>query len=90
MNNTNTNINTVARSIFVVDGGFVFRVESAERQGDMWITKGADVIRVWGTTKGLGEIALNGPTAKTVLDPCGDVFIPVRQVRFICPCVGQE
>ena len=26
-------------------------------------------IRLWGTTRGLGEIASNGPTAKTVLDP---------------------
>lgn len=44
----------------------------------------AHVVRVWGTTKGLGEIALNGPTAKTVLDPCGVVhYHPLTEVLSI-------
>ena len=29
------------------------------------------VIRIWGTKKGIGELALNGPQPSTVLDPCG-------------------
>lgn len=34
----------------------------------------ANVIRTWGTSKGLGEIASAGPTSSTKLDPCPDVI----------------
>ena len=33
----------------------------------------ASVIRKWGTEKGLGEIAKDGPTDETVLDKCNGV-----------------
>lgn len=38
--------------------------------GDMCTVESAAVIRVWGTTKGLGEIAEDGPNQNTKLDPC--------------------
>lgn len=44
-----------------------------ERNGSEVVIRNASVIRIWGTTKGLGEIAAGGPTAKTLLDPCGVV-----------------
>lgn len=44
------------------------------------ITQGS-VIRVWGTTKGLGELR-NGPTDQTKLDPIGTVRVPVHAEIF--------
>ena len=42
-----------------------------ERKGSDCKLFNASVIRSWGTTKGLGEIAQGGPTSTTKLDPCG-------------------
>ena len=53
--------------IVVIDRGFVY-VGRTEWDGDMLIIRNAKNIRVWGTSKGLGEL-VNGPTSKTVLDP---------------------
>ena len=41
-----------------------------ERNGSDCKLHDAAVIRTWGTTKGLGEIAKDGPTSSTKLDPC--------------------
>jgi len=41
-----------------------------ERKGSECKLHDASVIRTWGTTKGLGEIAKDGPTSSTKLDKC--------------------
>ena len=54
--------------IVILQRGWVM-VGRFERNGSDCKLHNASVIRVWGTTKGLGEIAVNGPIqGKTVLD----------------------
>lgn len=56
------------------------------REGDMCTLRDAEVIRRWGTTQGIGEIALNGPTGNTVLDPCGTVTFHVLTSVMVIDC----
>ena len=58
--------------IVIAQRGWVF-VGGYTEDGDEVALTNAKVIRQWGTTKGLGELALNGPTSKTVLDDAGVV-----------------
>lgn len=55
--------------IVVLQRGWVM-VGRFERSGNDCKLFDASVIRVWGTTKGLGEIAADGPTKDTKLDKC--------------------
>lgn len=74
--------------IVVIEGGWVLVgiVKQKSTSTSTVALVNAHVIRQWGTTKGLGEIALNGPTPKTVLDKLGVAFVQLRQVRFTIPC----
>lgn len=66
-------------AIVVVDRGFVY-VGEVEISEDWCIVTRAKNLRIWGTTKGLGELALGGPTEKTKMDDVGVVRIPMRAV----------
>ena len=76
------------KHIVVLQAGFVFMGEwhPATKTQPAYITNAFN-IRKWGTTAGLGEIALNGPTKDTVLDPCGTVVLDNPQaLLFTIPC----
>lgn len=60
------------------------------REGDMCTLADASVIRRWGTTKGIGEIALGGPTESTVLDPCGTVAFHILTSVMVIDCAESE
>jgi len=76
-------------AIVVADRGFVY-VGNIEHDGEWCIVTGAKNIRYWGTTNGLGELALCGPTDKTKLDDVGTVRIPARAVINIIDTDGAK
>ena len=94
MTKTKTKANAVrvpnGKIIVIVDAGWVFLADSVteEQVYGMPVIRmmGASVIRAWGTTAGLGEIALNGPTKDTVLDFAGQVDIPHGKVLGMIEC----
>lgn len=55
--------------IVILQRGWVM-VGKLERNGSECKLHNASVIRNWGTTKGLGQIAADGPTSSTKLDKC--------------------
>jgi hypothetical protein len=79
-------MDTVIREeIVVITAGWVVMGMVEEKADRVLITE-ASVVRSWGTTAGLGEIALNGPTPNTVLDPAGVVECYKEAVIMRIPC----
>lgn len=58
--------------IVILQRGWVFIGRWSE-DGDNCSLDNAYVIRIWGTTKGLGELALEGKQSSTKLDKAGHV-----------------
>lgn len=74
--------------IVVLQRGWVM-VGTLEKNGSECKLRGASVIRNWGTTKGLGEIAINGPTKDTKLDKCGGV-VEFDYLTVVCSISVNE
>jgi len=90
MFNTDTNANHLSNpdgliNVVVLQRGFVY-VGRVYINGSEVRIKDASCIRNWGTTKGLGQLVLNGPTDKTVLDPIGEIIVHELAVVSFSPC----
>jgi hypothetical protein len=75
--------------IVVVESGWVFAAVLEESATHISSSDCA-VIRSWGTTNGLGQLALKGPTKETVLDMCNITHIPKTKVLFTMECTPLE
>jgi hypothetical protein len=62
--------------IIILDRGWVFIGFIKKSVDDFFFIERAHCIRFWGTTDGIGQLALSGPTEKTKLDRAGTVTVP--------------
>lgn len=72
--------------IVVLQRGWVV-VGRWHRDGDDVTITDAQVIRRWGTSRGLGEL-VNGPTSSTTLDPGGTIRTHVLGVVLTIDAAG--
>lgn len=77
------------QKIFIVSENWVFCGEP-EMSGDQYVRlRNCYNIRVWGTTQGLGELALKGAQAETILDFYGVVTLPVAHILGVIECAVE-
>lgn len=75
--------------IVVLDRGFVV-VGNVTHDGNYVVIDNAACVVAWGTTKGLGQLATDGPTAKTVLNPQPRTRVHERQVVQLIDCEATK
>ena len=77
------------KQIVVITSGWVVIGNTFPVEGGILI-EDASVIRTWGTTKGIGEIALNGPTKDTVLDYAGKIHVLNHAIIMKIDCIYDK
>ena len=75
--------------IVVLQRGWVV-VGAYSQSGDDCLIRHGHVIRNWGTTKGLGEIATNGPTDNTLLDAIPETRFHALTVVLSLDCATEK
>lgn len=69
------------KQIVILQRGWVAIGDYSVQKDGECLLQDAAIIRVWGTTKGLGEIAEAGPTSTTKLDRSPDIrFHPMTVI----------
>ena len=82
-------LTTGAMRIVICDRGWVFVGRYKEADGIAEITN-SSVVRRWGTTAGLGELAHKGPLSNTKLDKCPTVRVAVSNIVACIDCQEEK
>jgi hypothetical protein len=73
------------QQIVIADRGWVW-VGKTRRELGYLVIEDARNVRRWGTTAGLGQLAANGPTPDTRLDPVGTIKVADQAVIGVIKC----
>lgn len=75
--------------IIILDRGYVY-VGNVSIDDNWVLITNARNVRRWGTTKGLGELAANGPLKDSIIDPVGTVRAPLRALIGLIECEASK
>lgn len=78
-----------ALALVIADRGHVW-VGRVTVNADFVEIAGARIIRRWGTTDGLNQLAAGGPTSSTKLDAPADVLVARRALIALVPCEASK
>jgi hypothetical protein len=79
------------RRIVVLHRGWVVVGDVAEPSQPGWFKlTNAAVVRRWGTSKGLGELAESGPLPSSALDPTPDQEFPLSAIINSIQCNAKN
>lgn len=76
-------------ALVVADRGFVWVGETVTDADWVHITA-ARVVRRWGTSEGLNELAVKGPLPNTRLDAPSDLKVSRKALIAIIPCEAEK
>ena len=80
---------TKKKQIVVLERGFVYVGDVSLDDTGLKI-ENAQNVRRWGTTRGLGELALEGAKANTKLDDAGTVRAPMSALIHLIDCNADK
>lgn len=75
--------------IAILDRGWVFIARVSESPSAISLSNAA-CIRYWGTTKGIGQLALEGPQSGTKIDEVGTVTVPRTAIIALIDAVEAK
>lgn len=84
------NDKTGTLALVVADRGHVWVGRVTHEADGFTHIAGARIVRRWGTTDGLNQLANEGPRSNTQLDAAADVQVRTGAVIYIIPCEAEK